>query len=67
MDMNLLVVVTPPPAIYDGCSAQKLLWEEKFAPVNMTICVRRNIRKHRELKEFEQYITLETSFELDCM
>ena len=65
--MHLLVVVTPTPVIYDGCSAQKPLWEDKFTPVNMTSCVRRNVRKHRELKEFEQYITLETSFELDCM
>ena len=65
--MNLLVVVTTPPDIYDGCSAQKPLWEEKFTLVNMTSYGGRNVRKHREHKKFEQYISLETSFEIVCM
>ena len=65
--MKLLEVVTPLSAIYHDCSSQKRLWEENSTPVNMTSCVRRNIRKHKEVKEIEQYIALETSFERDCM
>ena len=43
INMNLLVVVTP-PSIYHGCSTQKKFWEEKFTlgeftAVNMKIVV----------------------------
>ena len=30
----------------------------EFTPVNMKICGRRNVRKHREIKNGEKYITL---------
>ena len=53
MNMKLLEVVTP-PSIYHGCSTRKKLWEEKFtgeekffSAVNVKICGRRNVRKHR--------------------
>ena len=31
-----------------------MLWEDKFAPVNMTSCVRPNVRENREVKNSEQ-------------
>ena len=49
MNMNFLTVVTPPLDIYHGCSTRKASWEENFAPMNMTSCGRRNVRKHREI------------------
>ena len=62
--MNLLAVVTP-PYIYHGCSTQKTFWEEKltgeeksFLAVNMKICGRRNVRKHKEIKGIDKYVTL---------
>ena len=65
--MNFLEVLTPPPAIYHGCSTQKTLWEEKFAPVNMTSFGRYNVRKHREIKNGEQYITLDIYLKLEFL
>ena len=47
--MKLLEVVTP-QSIYNGCSTWKNLWEEMFTPLNMKNCVRRNVRKHKEIK-----------------
>ena len=58
--MKLLTVVIP-PSIYRGCSTWKTFWEEKFTPVNIKNCGRRNDRKHREIKDGEQYIALEIS------
>ena len=43
------------------------IWEEKFKPVNTTSCGRRIVRKHREIKNVEQYITLDISFDLDFL
>ena len=65
MTMKLLAVVTP-MYIYYGCSNQKTFWEGKFTlgkfkPVNMNNCDRRNVRKHREIKDSDKYITLEIS------
>ena len=61
--MKLLSVVTP-PYIYHGCSTKKTFWEKKFTlgeftPVNMKNCVRHNVRKHREIKNGDKYITLD--------
>ena len=36
-----------------------MFWEEKFTPVNMTICGRHNASKYREIKNGEQYIILD--------
>ena len=69
MNMNLLSVVTSPD-IYHGCSTCKTFWEEKFtgeekftpsefSAVNMKNCSRQNVRKRREIKGSENYITLE--------
>ena len=67
MNVNIISVATPPPAIYHGCSTRKTLWEEKFTPVNMTSCIRRNVRKHKEINNSEQYIYLDVSLEIDFL
>ena len=71
MNMKLLEVVTS-PSIYLGCSTEKMLWEEKFTlgeftAVNMKNCGRRNVRKHREIKVSDNYVTLEISFKFDSL
>ena len=65
--MKFLEVVTPPPDIYHGCSTRNKFLEEKFAPVNMKSYGRRNVRRHREIKNGEQYIILEISYDIYCM
>ena len=65
MDMKLLAVVTP-PYLSHGCSSWKTFWEEKFtlgkfASVNMISCSRCNVRKQREIKNGEEYITFDIS------
>ena len=67
MNIKLLAVVTPPLDIYLGWSTQKTFWEEKFTPMNMISCERRNIWKHRDIKNGEQYIILDISSKIDCM
>ena len=69
--MKLLAVVTP-PSIYHGCSTHKTFWEENvtgeeklFSAVNMKNCGRRNVRKHREIKGSDKYVTLEISLKFD--
>ena len=69
MNMNLLAVVTP-TSIYFGCSNHKTFWEEKFtigelSAVNMKNCGCRNVRKHREIKGSDKYVTLEISLKFD--
>ena len=71
MNTKLLSVVTP-PSIYHGCSTQKTLWEENFivcgfSAVNMKICGRRNVRKHREIKVSNKYVTLDISLKFGSM
>ena len=73
MNMKLLSVVTP-PSIYHGCSTRKTFWEEKFTgeeklflAVNMKNCGRRNVRKHREIKGSDKYVTLEISLKFDSL
>ena len=65
MKMKPLVVVTP-PYIYHGCSTWKMFWEESFtgkeklfSAVNMKNCGRRNVRKHKEIKGSEKYVTFD--------
>ena len=63
--MKFLVVVTP-PSIYHGCSTRKTFWEENFTgkkedlfvSVNMRNCGQRNVRKHREIKDSDDRVTL---------
>ena len=62
--MKFLVVT--PPSIYHGCSTRKTFWEEKltgkkqdlFEPVNMRNCGKRNFRKHRDIKDSDERVTL---------
>ena len=67
MFINLLAVLTS-QSIYYGCSTWKTFWEEiftgeeKFTPVNIKNCGHRNVRKHKEIKDSDKYITLEISF-----
>ena len=73
MNMNPLTVVIP-PSIYHGCSNQKTLWEEKFTgkenlilAVNMKNCGRRNVRKYKEIKGSDKYVTFEISLKFDSL
>ena len=73
MNMKLLEVVTP-PSIYHGFSTPKTFWEEKFtggencfSAVNMKNCVRHNVRKHREIKGSDKYVTLDISLKFDSL
>ena len=62
--MKFLVV--GPPYIYHRCSTWKIFWEEKFTgkkqdlfePVNMRNRGKRNFRKHREIKDIDERVTL---------
>ena len=65
--MKFLEVVTP-PSIYHGCSTRKTFWEEKFTgkenlflAVDMKNCGRRYIRKHKEIRGSDKYVTLDIS------
>ena len=69
--MKLLEVVTP-PSIYHGCSTLKTLWEEKFTgketfslAVDMKKCGRCNVRKHKEIRGSNKYVTLNISSKFD--
>ena len=65
--MKFLEVLTPPPNIYHCCSICNNFLEEKFTPVNMASCVRRNVRKHRETNNGDQYILVEISSNIYCL
>ena len=63
--MKLLAVVTS-LSIYHGCSTRKTFWGGKFtgeenllSDLNMKICGRRNVRKHKEIKVSDNYVTLD--------
>ena len=71
--MKLLAVVTS-PSIYHVCSTQKNFWEEIFTgkenlflAVNMKICGRHKVRKHKEIKGSGKYVTLDISSKFDIM
>ena len=77
MNMDILEVVTP-LSIYHGCSTRKTLCKEEsigkekfalseFSAVNMKNCVRRNVRKHKEIKSSEKYVTLYISLKFDSL
>ena len=73
MNMKLLAVVTP-LSIYHGCFTRKTFWEKKFTgkenlflAVNMKICGRRNVRKHKEIKGSDKYVTLDISSKFDSL
>ena len=67
MNMKLLSVVTP-ASIYHGCYTQENIWDEKFigekklfSAVNMKNCGRCNVRKQKEIKGSDKYVTLDIS------
>ena len=71
VNMKLLAFVTP-PYIYYGFSNRKTFWEENFtgeeklfSSVNIKNCGRRNVRKHREIKGSDKYITLNILLKFD--
>ena len=77
INMKLLAVVTP-PSIYHGFSTRKTFWEKNFtggekftlgklSAVNMKNCGRHNVRKHREIKGSDKYVTLKISLKFDSM
>ena len=71
MNTSLLAVVTS-TSIYHSCSTQKMFWEEKFTlgeftPVKMKHCGCRNVRKHRDIKHGEKYITLDISLKFGSL
>ena len=63
--MKFLVVVTP-PSIYHSCSTRKTFWEGKFTgnkqdlfeSVDMRNCGQSNVRKHTEIKDSDERVTL---------
>ena len=63
--MKFLVFLAP-PSIYHGCSTRKTFWEENFTGkkqdlfvyVNMRNCGKRNVRKHKEIKDSDERVTL---------
>ena len=65
--MKLLAFVIP-PYIYHVSSTWKTFWEEnftlgKFSRVNMKCFGCLNVRKHREIKNSEKYLTLDISLQ----
>ena len=64
--MNILEVVKP-PSIYHGISTWKMFWEEIFTPGNMKNCGWCNVKKDREIKNSEKYITLDISLKYGCL
>ena len=71
--MRFLSVVTP-PSIYHGYSTRKTFWEENstgkeyfFLSVNMKNCGCRKVRKQKEIKGSDKYVTLEISSRFDSM
>ena len=63
--MKLLAVITP-PSIYHSCFTSKTFWEETltgkkslFLAVNMENCGCRNVRKHKDIKVGDKYVTLD--------
>ena len=77
MNMNLLEVVIP-PSIYQGCYTRKTFWEEKFTGeenftlgefsfANMKNCSHLNVKRHREIKGIDRYITQDILPKFDSM
>ena len=73
INMKLLAVVEP-PYIYHGCYTRKMFWEEMFTgkeivflAVNMKNCGRQNVRKHKEIKVSDKYVTWDISSKFDSL
>ena len=65
-DITMKFPIATSPSIYHGCFTRKTFWEEKFTgkkqdlyePVNMRNCGKHKIRKHREIKDCDERVTL---------
>ena len=73
INMKILVVVTP-PSTYNGCSTWKTVLEEEFtgeekllSAVNMRNCGSCNVRKHRDIKGSDKYVTFDISLRFDSL
>ena len=73
INMKILAVVTP-LSIFHDCSTWKIFWEEMFTgeenlflAVKMKNCGRRNVRKHKEIKGSDNYVTLDVSSKFDSL
>ena len=73
MNMKLLAVVTS-PSIYHGWLNWKTSWEEKFtgeekffSAVKIGNCGHRNVRKQREIKGSDNYVTLYIPLKSDSL
>ena len=71
--MKFLVVVTP-PSIYHVFSTWKTFWEEKFTgkenlflAMNMKNDGRHNVRKHKDIKGSDKYVTLDISSKFESL
>ena len=71
INMNLPAVVTQ-PSIYPGCYTRKMFWEEKFTgeekfflAVNVRNFGCHNVRKHKQIKGSDKYVTLDISLNFD--
>ena len=71
--MKIISVVTP-PSIYHGCSTWKTFWEERFTgkenlflAMDMKNGGRRNVRKHKEIRGTDKYVTLDISSKFDIL
>ena len=67
--MKFLVVVTS-PSIYHSCSNRKTFWEESSRFV--LVCEHKNgghrkVRKHKEIKNSDQIVTLDISEKFDSL
>ena len=71
--IKVLAVVTP-SSIYYVCFTRKTFWEEEFkgkkkifSAVNMNVLGRLNVRKHKEIKGSDKYVTFDISLNFDNM
>ena len=71
--MKLLAVATP-LSIYHGCSTRKTFWEEKFTGkenlfpvVDIKTFGRCNVRKYKDIKGSDKYVTLNISSKFDSL
>ena len=74
-DINLkLRAVVTIPSIYHCCSTRKTFWEEKFTgkeslflSVNMKNCGHHKVRKHKENRDSDKFVTLDISEKFDSL
>ena len=77
MNMNLLAAVAP-PYIYHDWPFWKMFWEvnftgeekfrlREFTDVNMKNCGRCNVRRYREIKGSDKYVTLDILLKFDSL